>query len=411
MEMHHTACAGLDVHKKTIVACVRRQPESGAKAHYEIKSFGTTNSELGELFDWLASFDCTQVVMESTGVYWRPVWRALHGGFELCLANAHEVKNVPGRKSDVKDAQWLAELLAHGLIRTSYVPELEQQELRELTRTVRKLSQERARHKQRIQKALESCGIKLESVLTDILSKTGRAIIEAIIEGKKLSPVELADLTQGRARKKWLEVAKSLQTYVRSHDRFMLQTHLAMHDATQQQIDRLRVRIEEVLPPPFDEAAQRLTEIPGMSRAWAIEVLAETGIDMSVFENVDHFVSWARLCPRLDSTAGKRRSTRTLKGSHWLKPTLVQIAWAAVRTKTSSLRSHYYRIRARAGGKKAIVAVAAKLLRIIYAMLSSGQAYDDRAPVEMSESQKKRALARHLHAIDRLGVRVQICAA
>lgn len=411
MEMKHPVCAGLDIHKKSIVACVRLQRAPKSPPRYEHRTFGTTNAELGELFDWLAQFDCERVAMESTGVYWKPVWKALHGGFELCIANAQEVKNVPGRKSDVKDAQWLAELLAHDLIRPSYVPDLDQQELRELTRTVRKLSQLRASHKQRIQKALESCGIKLDNVLSDILGKTGRAIIEAIIEGKKLSPVELADLAQGSARKKWLPLAKSLQSYVRPHDRFMLETHLGMYDATQDRIDRLRSRIEEVLPPPFDEAADRLTEIPGMSRSWAIEVLAEIGVDMSVFPTVDHLVSWARLCPRLDSTAGKRRSTRTLKGSNWLKPTLVQVAWAAVRNKTSGLRSYYYRLRSRAGSKKAIVAVAARILRIIYAMLSSGQRYDDRQPTQMSETQKKRALSRHLRAIDRLGFHVQISAA
>lgn len=409
MKIHHPVCAGLDVHKKTIVACVRLQSSAGV-ARYELRTFGTNNSDLGELFDWLASFDCEQVVMESTGVYWKPVWKALHGGFELCVANAHEVKNVPGRKSDIKDAQWLAELLAHGLIRPSYIPDLDQQELRELTRTIRKLSQVRASYKQRLQKVLESCGIKLDSVLSDILSQTGRAIIEAIIEGKILSPVELADLAQGRARKKWLPLAKSLQTHIRSHDRVMLETHLAMHDATQKQIDRLRARVEEVLPSPFDEAAARLVELPGMSRNWAIEILAEIGVDMSVFPTADHLVSWARLCPRLDSTAGKRRSTRTLKGSQWLKPTLVQLAWAAVRTKTSGLRSHYYRLRGRAGSKKAIVAVAAKILRIIYAMLTSGEAYDDRRPAEMSETQKKKSAARHLKALTKLGFRVQLAA-
>lgn len=411
MEMNHPVCAGLDIHKKSIVACVRSQVDSGAPARYELRTFGTTNPELAELFDWLMGHGCERVAMESTGVYWKPVWKALHGGFVLCVANAHEVKNVPGRKSDTKDAQWLAELLAHDLIRPSYVPDLDQQELRELTRTVRKLSQERASYKQRIQKALASCGIKLDNVLSNILGKSGRAIIEAIIEGKTLDPAELADLVQGSARKKWLPIAKSLQTYVRPHDRFMLETHLAMYDATQKQIDRLRSRIEEILPPPFDEAATRLAEIPGMSRNWAIEVLAETGVDMSVFPTADHLVSWARLCPRLDSTGGKRRSTRTLKGSHWLKPTLVQIAWAAVRNKTSGLRSHYYRLRKQAGSKKAIVAVAAKILRIIYAMLKSGQRYDDRQPMEMTETQKKRALSRHMRAIDRLGYRVQVSAA
>jgi transposase len=408
MEMLHSVCAGLDVHKKTVVACVRVQ--SPAQLEYELRSFGTTTEELNELFDWLVTFDCGSVVMESTGVYWKPVWRALLGGFELCLANAHEVKNVPGRKSDVKDAQWLADLLAHGLVRASYVPDQAQQELRDLTRTVRKLSQERARHKQRIQKVLESCNIKLASVISDVLSNTGRAIITAMIAGKS-DPAELAGLAQGSARKKFIPLAKALRGYVRPHDRFMLETHLNMHDATQKQIDRIRARIEEILPPPFEKAVQKLVEIPGFSRNWAVEVLAEVGVDMSVFPDADHLVSWARLCPRLDSTAGKRRDTRTLKGASHLKPTLVQIAWAVVRSKTSPLRGSFYRLKGKAGPNKAIVAIAAKLLRIVYAMLRDDKPYDARQPIEISEAQKKRTIARHLQGLAKYGVKVQVLAA
>jgi transposase len=231
-----------------------------------------------------------------------------------------------------------------------------------------------------------------------------------MIDGKS-DPVELADLAQGSARKKWVPLTKALRGYVRPHDRFMLQTHLNMHDATQAQIDRLRARIEEILPPPFEKAVQKLVEIPGFSRNWAVEVLAEVGVDMSVFPDADHLVSWARLCPRLDSTAGKRRDTRTLKSASYLKPTLIQIAWAVVRSKSSPLRGAFYRLKGKAGPNKAIVAIAAKLLRIIYAMLRDDKPYDARHPFEMSEAQKKRTISRHLQALAKFGLKVQIQAA
>jgi transposase len=409
VETLHPICAGLDVHKDSVVACVRTQ--RGRDATTVTATFGTTTEELVRLFDWLAEADVTDVVMESTGVYWRPVWKVLLGGFELNLANAHEVKNVPGRKSDVKDAQWLAELMAHGLLRPSFVPDQAQQELRELTRTTRQLARERARHKQRIHKILESCNIKLASVVTDVLGQSGRAIIEAIAAGE-VDPIKLADLAQGTVRKnKWLPLAKALRGSVRPHDRFMLTSELRMYDAVQKEIGLIQAHVSEVLPDPFVEAAKWLVEIPGFSHESAIEVLAQIGTDMSQFPSADHLVSWACLCPRLDSTAGKSRSTRTRQGSQWLKPILIQTAWAAVRTKGSRLRSYFMHLKSRCGPNKAIVATAAKILRIVYALLRDGEVYEERQAAQdlaLQEHQQKRALARLTRQARRLGLNVTL---
>lgn len=409
METLHPICAGLDVHKDSVVACVRTQ--RGRDATTVTATFGTTTEELVRLFDWLAEADVTDVVMESTGVYWRPVWKVLLGGFELNLANAHEVKNVPGRKSDVKDAQWLAELMAHGLLRPSFVPDQAQQELRELTRTTRQLARERARHKQRIHKILESCNIKLASVVTDVLGQSGRAIIEAIAAGE-VDPIKLADLAQGTVRKnKWLPLAKALRGSVRPHDRFMLTSELRMYDAVQKEIGLIQAHVSEVLPDPFVEAAKWLVEIPGFSHESAIEVLAQIGTDMSQFPSADHLVSWACLCPRLDSTAGKSRSTRIRQGSQWLKPILIQTAWAAVRTKGSRLRSYFMHLKSRCGPNKAIVATAAKILRIVYALLRDGEVYEERQAAQdlaLQEHQQKRALARLTRQARRLGLNVTL---
>lgn len=409
METLHHICAGLDIHKDSVVACVRTQ--HGRDVTTATATFGKTTDELVRLFDWLAEADVTDVVMESTGVYWRPVWKVLLGGFELNLANAHEVKNVPGRKSDVKDAQWLAELMAHGLLRPSFVPDQDQQELRELMRTTRQLARERARHKQRIHKILESCNIKLASVVTDVLGKSGRAIIESIANGE-IDPVKLADLAQGSVRAtKWLLLTKALRGSVRPHDRFMLKSELRMYDAVQTEIGLIQEHVREVLPNPFVEAAKWLVEIPGFSHELALEVLAQIGTDMDQFPSADHLVSWACLCPRSDSTAGKPRSTRTRKGSQWLKPLLIQIAWAAVRTKNSRLRSYFMHIKSRCGPNKAIVATAAKILRIVYALLRDGEIYEERqAAMDLAqqEQQKKRTLARLTRQAQRLGFNVEL---
>lgn len=406
MEIIHPNCAGLDVHKKTVVACVRKQ--EGKKVDREIRRFATTTEGLIELFDWLSAAGCTHVVMESTGIYWRPVWRVLEGGPELVLANAKAVKNVPGRKSDINDAQWLADLLAHGLVRSSFVPPKDQQERRELTRTRRQLIREQVQHKQRIQKVLEVCNIKLASVISDVTGKSGRAILDAIAAGE-IDPIKLADLARGTIKRdKWLDVAKSLRGTVSPHDRFLLSMHLRMLDSLQTEIDRIDARLEEVASSRFSDAVTRLTSIPGISDVAATVILAEVGLDTNVFPTADHLISWAGLCPRMDESAGKRRDTRIRDGAPWLKPVLVQCAWAAARVKDSYLASFFHRIRARRGEKKAVVATAAKLLRIVYALLESGEEYSDRGPEMLTEQEKARQAARLLKRLDKLGYQVNL---
>lgn len=409
MEVIHSKCAGLDVHKKSILACTRVQ--TGKLVEYSKQRFGTTTEELIRLFDWLAEAGCTHVVMESTGIYWRPVWRVLDGGPELLLANAKAVKNVPGRKSDVNDAQWLADLLAHGLVRSSFVPSKDQQEHRELTRTRRQLIREQVQHRQRIQKLLETCNIKLSSVISNITGKSGRKILDAISEGE-IDPTKLADLTDGSIRRdKWLDVAKSLRGYVGEHERFMLKMHLRMYDTLQSEIERVEARLDEVATTPFDDAVMRLSAIPGISSVAAKTIVAEVGLDMSVFPSGEHLVSWAGLCPRMDESAGKRRDTRVRDGAPWLKPVLVQCAWAAARSKGTHFQQYFHRLRVRRGPNKAAVALAAKLLRVIYAMLDSGDEYVPRDPKLVTEREARRKVNRHLRELRKLGYQGEVRAA
>jgi transposase len=313
--------------------------------------------------------------MEATGVYWKPVWHVLEGAFELILANAAQVRNLPGRKTDVNDAMWLADLLAHGLIRGSFVPPTVNQDIRVLTRTRKQLVRERVSHVQRIQKVLEDANIKLSSVLSDIMGASGRAILTAISKGEA-EPEKLAELAHPRARANHEELTEALRGYVRDHHRFMLKLHLEQIHSFDESIRAIDEEVGRTLA-PFHHAVELLVTMPGVGETTAQVIVAEVGTDRSRFPSSAHLVSWAGLCPRSDESAGKRRSTRTRKGSPWLKPMLVQAAWAAIRVKDTYLRAQYYRIRARRGPKKAIVAVAASMLTAVYHMMTRGQPYKD----------------------------------
>lgn len=314
METLHGRCAGLDVHQETVVACVRLG-EHGP-VHHEVRTFATTTRGLLALSDWLTATGCTHAVMESTGVYWKPVWHMLEGGVELVLANAAAVRNVPGRKSDVQDAVWLADLLAHGLVRGSFVPPREIQDLRELTRTRRQLVREVVEHTQRIGKVLESANVKLASVVSHLLGRSGRAMLDAMVAGET-DPATLAGLAHGRLQTPPAALAEALHGRIRPHHRFLLQQHLRLIDALQATIAELETQIGETLA-PFRAAAQRLTTIPGVSTTVAHMLVAEIGVDMTRFPTVGHLISWAGLCPRLDESAGKPRSRR-LREHHRLK--------------------------------------------------------------------------------------------
>jgi transposase len=377
MQVLNPRCAALDVHKLTVVACVRLA--EGGKVTTEVRTFETTTASLIGLRDWLAANKCTHVAMEATGVYWKPVWHILADGeFELVLANAAHVKNVPGRKTDVSDAEWVTDLLAHGLIRPSFVPDTQTQELRALMRTRKQLVREAASHIQRVQKTLEDANIKLDSVISDIMGKSGRAMIEAMIAGET-NPTKLAGFADRRLKASPAQLREALRGRVTKQHRFLLRLHLNQIDALEAAIAEIDQQVEADIA-PFRAAVKQLISIPGVKGLGAKVIVSEVGIDMRRFPSDGHLVSWAGICPRNDESAGKRRSNRLRKGAPWLKTMLVQCAWSAVRQKDTYLRSQFYHIRARRGPKKAIMAVAASILTAVYHMLKEGKLYQDLGP-------------------------------
>jgi len=374
MEVLYLRCCGLDVHKETVVACLRIV--SGGEAVREVRTFETTTASLMALSEWLAENGCTHVAMEATGVYWKPVWHILDDGdFKLILANASHVKNVPGRKTDVNDATWLADLLAHGLIRASFVPDTQTQELRALLRTRKQLVREKSSHILRVQKTLEDANIKLDSVITDVMGMSGRAMIEALIAGES-NPAKLACLANYRLRASQEKLREALRGRVTKHHRFLLRLHLNQIDALDAAIATIDQQVQAGIA-PFRFAVELVTSIPGVSDIGSQVIVSEIGTDMSRFPSESHLISWAGMCPRNDESASKRRSNRVRKGAPWLKTTLVQCAWAAVRKKDSYLKAQFLRIKARRGPKKAIMAVAASILTAIYHMLKDGTLYQD----------------------------------
>jgi len=402
MDMIHPRCAGLDVHKATVVACVRIAGD--APLVQQVQTFETTTSELLALCDWLESFGITHVAMEATGVYCKPVWHILEGHFELTLANAAHVKSVPGRKTDVNDAMWLADLLAHGLIRASFVPPVPVQELRTLTRTRKQFVRERTSHVQRIEKILEDANLKMGSVLSDILGKSGRAILQAIIDGHS-DPGQLAACVSTRVKASPEALREALRGRIRAHHRFMLKLHLAHIDALNQAIATIEQEVSCGLD-PFRAAAKLLTSMPGISAVAADVIISEVGIDMQRFATPAHLRSWACLCPRSDESAGKWRSTRLLHGGKWLKTTLVQAAWAAVRVKGGYLQAQFHRIRARRGAKKAILAVAASMLTAVWHMLKNGTGWHDLGAAHFDRTNAARTAKKLVHRLQKIGYQV-----
>jgi len=405
MEVWYPHCAGLDVHKDTVVACVRHMVNDLVRR--EVRTFKTTTKELLALSEWLASEGCTHIAMEATGVYWKPVWHLLSDGdFTLVLANATHVKNVPGRKTDVNDATWLADLLAHGLIRGSFVPDEQAQEMRSLLRTRKQLVRECSRHVQRLQKTLEDANIKLDSVITDIMGLSGRKMIEALIAGES-DPERLAQLAHRRIKARPEVLREALRGRVTRHHRFLLRLHLQQVDAINAAIEQIDQEVDQHVE-PFRTTVLLLTTIPGVDELSACVILAEIGRDMSRFPTAAHLISWAGLCPRNDESAGKRRSTRMRKGAPWLKTTLVQCAKAAARKKASYLQAQFHRLRARRGAKKATGALAASILTSVYHMLIRGELYHDLGPAHFDRRAKASQTHRLVTRLQNLGYAVQI---
>jgi len=407
MDLLHPQCAGLDIHQRTVVACAR--VVAGSSVTHDRRTFGTTTADLEALRDWLTAHGCTHVAMESTGVYWKPIWQILEGRFELVLANARHIRAIPGRKSDVNDATWIADLLAHGLIRGSFVPPAPVQELRDLTRTRKQLVREIAQHTLRIQKTLEHANLKLTGLLSNILGVSGRAILQALVAGEQ-DPERLADLVHGRLKASRAELVAALHGRVTAHHRFLLQLHLTHVEALERAVHEVEARLGEALA-PFRTALDRLITMPGVSETVARVLVAEIGFDMTRFATAGHLVSWAGLCPRLDESAGKRLSTRTRPSNPWLKTTLVQAAWAASRKKDGYLRAQFLRLKSRRGPKKAILAVAASMLTAAYHMLKHDVDYRDLGADHFDRRDKAQLAHRLIQRLQALGFAVEARAA
>jgi transposase len=406
MDTLYSACAGLDVHKKTVVACVRRR-DGGGKTRSQTRTFGTTTSALLELSDWLSRAGVTHVAMESTGVYWKPIWNLLEGQFQILLVNAQHIKQVPGRKTDVKDAEWIAQLLQHGLLRGSFVPPAPQRELRELTRQRRKLIQANAAVANRIQKVLEDANIKLGSVATDVLGVSGRAMLEGIIAGEQ-DPTALAERARGRLRRKLPELGQALRGRVTDHHRFLLR--LLLDDLTGREglIARLTDRIRAVMSEPMREAVARLVTIPGVEQRAAEAIVAEVGPDLAPFASAAQLASWAGMCPGNDESAGKRRSGKTTNGNRWLREVLVQSAWPASRAKNTYLAAQFRRLSGRRGKKRAAVAVGHTLLVVIFHLLKGKATYQELGADYFDRLDQDRVTRGLVRRLEQLGLRVTL---
>jgi transposase len=400
MDIMYSCCAGLDVHKETVVATVRRLNTKG-KACQETRTFGTMTGELLELADWLAQEGVTHVAMESTGVYWKPVWNLLEDQFTVLLVNAQHIKQVPGRKTDVKDSEWIAQLLQHGLLRGSFVPSTPQRQLRELTRQRQQLIRTKASVANRIQKVLEDANIKLASVASDVLGVSGRDMLRALIAGEEDVEV-LAGLARKTLRAKIPALRKALRGMVTEHHRFLLQLLLDEVTHLERLIARLSERIGKVMPEAYGKALQRVLTIPGVDERAGQCLVAEIGADMKPFATAGHLASWAGMCSGNRESAGKRKSGRTTKGNRWLRGTLVQVAWAASHTKDTYLSAYYRRLAGRRGRKRALVALGHTILVIVYHLVKLettyrelGADYFDR----LNSERLKRNLVRRLEGL------------
>ena len=396
---------GLDVHQATVVACLLIVLKNG-QVQKQVRTFGTTTRELMGLREWLLSGGCTHVAMESTGVYWKPIYAILEGAFEIVVANAQHVKKVPGRKTDVKDAEWIADLLCHGLLRPSFVPPSPIRELRDLTRYRRKLVESRTAERNRLLKLLETANIKLASVATDVFGVSGLLMLHALVEGKATAQ-EMAGLAKKQLRKKIPELELALEGKVEEHHRFLLRVQLRRLQAVEEDLGTLEQHIQEKLK-PYAAQFTLLQEIPGIDETLAAAIIAELGVDMGVFENISQLSSWAGVCPGNNESAGKRRSSRIPKGNVYLKTALVEAANSAAKAKGTYLRDKFYRLKARRGYKRAAVAVGHKILVAIYHMLSHQVCYNELGDVYLDNLNKHHVTRNLVNRLERLGYAVTL---
>lgn len=406
MRVHHTVCCGIDVHKKSVTACLMWGP-AGQEPQWEIRRFGTMTSELRALAGWLKQAHCEVAAMESTGAYWKPVWNVLEGEIELILANAKQVRALPGEKTDNKDGKRLASFLRHGLIRASFVPPRDIRELRDLTRYRQKLLGNGAAERNRIQKILEDANIKLGSVLSDVFGVSGQRMLHALIDKPAVHIDEITALAHWRLQPKLEELKKALDGRVSTHHRFMIDLSLGHMEYIEKQILRLDEQIARHLT-PYQKQYQLLQTIPGMAEKASAAVLAEIGPDMSPFDEDGKLISWSGLCPGNNESAGKKFRTTTRKGNPHLVSTLVESAWACTHTKNSHFKRRYHRIKSRRGPQRAIVAVAHALLRTIYVVLKSGRPYEEPIRPPLTELQRCRKAQRLSRELKNLGFDVTL---
>jgi len=431
MERVYQRCCGIDIHKKILVACLIIVTADGQR-HKERRTFRTVTQDLLQLLDWLQANSCTHVAMEATGVYWKPLFNLLEGHFQLLVVNAQHIKAVPGRKTDVRDAEWIADLLQHGLLKASFIPPVAQRELRELTRYRTTLVEERARIVNRLQKTLEETNLKLGDVVTDILGKSARAILDALLAGQT-DPVMLAELARGRLKAKRAELEQALVGTLKPHHRFLLREQLAHIDRLDEAIVRVGAEIAAHMR-PLDEAEQSetraddavqqaqeqeqtltweqaivlLCSIPGISQRAAEGILAEIGIEMNRFPSAKHLASWAGMSPGNRESAGKRLSGKTNKGSPWLRKLLVEAAHAAAHTKNTYLAAQYRRIAARRGAKKAMIAVGHTILVMIFHILNTQKGYEDLGGNSFDEHDRQATEQRLVRRLQKLGYEVEL---
>jgi len=405
MQVTYERCCGIDVHKETVVACVI-VPAADGKAVKETRTFNTMTGDLRALAEWVKQMQCTHVAMESTGVYWKPVYNLMEGQFEILVVNAEHLKKIAGRKTDVADAEWIADLLRHGLLKGSFIPSAQQRAWRDLTRYRTRLTDDRTREVNRVQKVLEGANIKLASVASNVMGVSGRAMLEQLIQGKT-DPATLAELAKGRLREKRELLEQALTGTFKPHHRFMLIQHLSHIDFLDEQIAKLDAELEEQMR-PFQAELTRWDQIPGINLRIAQVLVAEIGTDLKQFEDAAHLASWAGMCPGNNESGGKRKSGRTRKGNKWLRRALVEAAHGAARTKDKYFQKLYHRLAGRRGKKRAIVAVGHSLLVTGYYMITRGKDYEDLGANYFDERNKAMVKRQAVKRLEKLGFTVEL---
>ncbi len=405
MQVVYERCAGLDIHKRTVVACATT-PSVGGQAHKERRTFSTMTKEVSQMRDWLGSLGVTHVAMESTGVFWKPIYNVLEGHFELLVVNAQHIKAVPGRKTDQKDAEWIADWLRHGLLRPSFVPSTQQRERREFTRHRTKLSEERSRVINRLQKLLEDANIKLAAVASDLMGKSAHAMLQALLQDDA-EPAALAELALGKMRTKRESLEQALTGLLKEHHRILIREHLGHIKTLDEAIVRVSHEIAERMR-PFEAQLIRLETIIGIKRRLAEVILAELGTDMTRFPSARHLASWAGMCPGNRQSGGKRLSGKTRKGSPWLRTALIEAAHAAAHSKNTYLSAQYHRLAVRRGVKKAAVALGHTLLVIIYHVLTQEKDYQDLGGNYSDERARQAVEKRLVRRLENLGYQVSL---